>query len=203
MTRQDRTGIENEKYAARLGDLEKMPRDDKARFELLIAEDKNRIPGLVQEKIEELRRARLAASAVGVAGGKGRTAFVDSHVNDEARAAELFAFLEGRHVNTDIRTSSSLTAEFTNLDETVKKSSLYIIVAGRVDRDWVSSRKVAILKSAIRTKAALLIAKYSAIPAEGADRVEVTKSRFEISALNDSDSSWVDALFPPAVNEKA
>ncbi len=84
------------------------------------------------------------------------------------------------------------------MDETVKKSSLYIIVAGHVDRNWVSNRRAAVLKSAVRTKAALLIAKYSATPAEGADSMEVTRSRFfDISAMNDSDPSWIDAYLRP------
>jgi hypothetical protein len=199
MTQQDRTSIANEQYAERLDELESMPRDDRARFELLIAEDKNRIPGLLNEKVEKLKNQRLAASQI-VSGGRGRTAFVDSHVSDEVLAAELFAFLESRNVDTDIRTSSSRTNDFTNLDETVKKSSLYIIVAGSVDREWVSSRKVAILKSAMRTKAALLIAKYSAIPLAGSDTMEITPSRFEISALKDADSTWVHALFTPAAS---
>jgi hypothetical protein len=73
-----------------------------------------------------------------------------------------------------------------------------------VDRDWVSSRKVAILKSAVRTKAALLIAKYAATSADGSDGIEVTRSRFvEISALKDSDPSWIDALFAPGAVAKA
>jgi hypothetical protein len=33
--------------------------------------------------------------------------------------------------------------------------------------------------------------------------VEVTKSRFEIDEFNDSDQSWVDALFAPAAGDKA
>jgi hypothetical protein len=157
----------------------------------------------VKAKLEELRRARQA-KIPSATGEKLRKAFVDSHVSDEERAIELVAYLEGRNVSTDIRTTSLPTADFAQLDETVRKSSLYIIVAGRVDRDWVSSRKVAILKSAVRTKAALLIAKYSAPPVEDSDGIEVTRSRFvDISALKDSDPGWIDALFAPAAAAKA
>jgi hypothetical protein len=175
-------------------------RRDKDRFELVIT-DKNRIADAAKAKLEDLRRARQekAPSAGGV---KVQKAFVDSHVSDEERAIELVAYLEDRKVSTVIRTTSQTTSppivDFTQLDDIVRKSSLYIIVAGRVDGNWVSSRKVAILKSAIRTKAALLIAKYSAMPVAGSDSVEVTKERFiEISALKDSDPGWIDALFTP------
>jgi hypothetical protein len=136
----------------------------------------------------------VAQSASGSAGV--RTAFVDSHISDQERAFELRSYLKKRNVSTEIRGNSSAT--FAQLDETVKKSSLYIVVAGTADRNWVSNRSEAVIKSALKSRAALLVAEYSATPLDGADTVEVTKSRFEISALNDSDPSWVDALFAPA-----
>jgi hypothetical protein len=200
ITNEDKESIGVKEYAALVDELAKLRRD-KDRFELVIT-DKNRIADAVKTKLEELRRARQV-KVPGAASTTVRRAFVDSHVSDEERAVELVAYLEERKVSTDLRTSSSSTslpaADFKQLDEIVGKSSLYIIVAGRVDRDWVSSRKVAILKSAIRTKAALLIAKYAATPAEGSDSIEVTRARFvDISALKDSDPGWIDALFAPA-----
>lgn len=201
ITSEDKESIGIKDYAVLVDELGKLRRD-KERFELVIT-DKNRIADAVKAKLEELRLARQTKVATGSAGGTARRAFVDSHVSDEERAIELVAYLEGRDVSTDIRTSSSPAADFAQLDETVRNTSLYVIVAGRVDRNWVSSRKVAILKSAMRTKAALLIAKYSAPPAEGADSTEVTKSRLEISALKDSDPAWVDALFAPGAASRA
>jgi len=201
ITSEDKESIGIKEYAALVDELAKLPRD-KDRFELVIT-DKNRIADAVRAKLDELRRARDAKTP-SAAGGIVQKAFVDSHVTDEDRAIELVAYLEGRNISTDIRTSSLPTADFTQLDETVRKSSLYIIVAGRVDRDWVSSRKVAILKSAVRTKAALLIAKYAATPGDGSDSIEITRSRFvDISALKDSDPTWIDALFAPAGMAKA
>jgi hypothetical protein len=201
ITSEDKESIGVKGYAALVDELGKLRRD-KERFELVIT-DKNRITDAVKAKLEELRNARQAKAAPGATDSTVRHAFVDSHVSDEERAIELVAYLEGRDVSTDIRTSSSPAADFAQLDETVRKTSLYIIVAGRVDRNWVSSRKVAILKSAMRTKAALLIAKYAAPAAEEADSTEVTKSRFEISALKDSDPAWVDALFAPGTAPRA
>jgi hypothetical protein len=201
ITSEDKESIGVKGYAALVDELARLRRD-KERFELVIT-DKNRMTDAVKAKLEELRSTRQAKAAPSAADSTARYAFVDSHVSDEERAVELVAYLEGRNISTGIRTSSSPAAAFSQLDETVKKSSLYIIVAGRVDRDWVSSRKIAILKSAMRTKAALLIAKYSATAPEEAGSLEVTKARFEISALKDSDPSWVDALFTPEAAAEA
>jgi hypothetical protein len=197
MTSEDKESIGSEQYAARIDELAKLPRD-KARFELLIT-DKNRITEKVLAKLEELKRARQAPSPS--TAGAGRTAFVDSHVDDQECAVDLVAYLSERNVDTNIRTSSA--TDFAQLDETVKKSSLYVIVAGIVDRTWVNNRRSAIMKAAVKSRKPVLIARYAATPMEGADRVEVTKSRFEIDEFNDSDQSWVDALFAPAAGDKA
>jgi hypothetical protein len=197
---EDKESIGAKDYAALLDELAKLRRD-KDRFELVIT-DKNRIADVVKAKLEELRRARQA-KVPSVAGGMMHTAFVDSHVTDGESAADLVAYLEPRNVKTASSTTSLPTADFAQLDETVRKYPLYIIVAGRVNRDWVINRKGAVLKSGMRTKAPLLLADYSAIPAEGSDSVEVTRSRFEISRLNDPDPSWFEALFAPAAVAKA
>jgi len=202
ITSEDKDSIGVKGYAALVDELAKLRRD-KERFELVIT-DKNRITDAVKAKLEELRRARQAKVALSATNGTKRHAFVDAHVTDEVRAVELVEYLERRNISTGIRTGSSPAADMAQLDETVKKSSLYIIVAGRVDKNWVISRKVAVLKSAVKTKAALLIAKYSATPAEEAENMEVTRSRFvEISALKDADPSWIDALFAPVAVAKA
>ena len=113
------------------------------------------------------------------------------------------AFLEDRNVSTEIRTSSSSSAtDFLQLDETVRKSSLYVIVAGSVDANWVKNRKLAVLKSAVKSRVPLLVAKFSANAVVGVDTIDVVSSRFDISALNDCDRSWVDALFVPGAAGK-
>lgn len=193
ITQQDRASIGSALYASRLEELAKLPRD-KARFELVVA-DKNRIFDTVQVKLEALRQARKAAQAPGAALGTGaHSAFVDSHTSDEERAIDLLSYLETHDVNTELRTSS--TADFAQLDDTVRKAGLYIIVAGAVDKSWVTNRKLAILKSAMKARVPLLVARYSALPAgQGA---QFSRACLDISALNDSDRSWVDALFPEA-----
>ena len=198
ITSEDKATIGLREYAALIDELATLRRA-KDRFELVIT-DKNQIADAVKAKLDELRRARQANAQSAAGRAPLRKAFVDSHDTDAERAIELVTYLEGRSVSTEMQTTlaDTPTEGFAQLDETVRKFPLYIIVAGRVNPIWVSSRKVAILKSAVRTKAALLIAKYSATPAQGSDSVEVTRDRFEISALKDSDARWIDALFAPA-----
>lgn len=201
ITGEDKESIGNEKYALRVNELAQLPRN-KARFELVIT-DKNRITEAVRSKLEELQAARLAPTAPSTASGAGRKAFVDSHLSDQACAIDLLAFLEDRNVSTEIRTSSSSSAtDFLQLDETVRKSSLYVIVAGSVDANWVKNRKLAVLKSAVKSRVPLLVAKFSANAVVGVDTIDVVSSRFDISALNDCDRSWVDALFVPGAAGK-
>ena len=201
ITGEDKESIGNEKYAQRVNELAQLPRN-KARFELVIT-DKNRITEAVQNKLEELKAARLAPPAQSPASGAGRKAFVDSHLSDQACAIDLLAFLEDRDISTEIRTSSSSSAtDFLQLDETVRKSSLYVIVAGSVDGNWVKNRKLAVLKSAVKSRVPLLVAKFSAHAVPGVDTIDVVSSRFDISALNDCDRSWVDALFVPRTGGK-
>ncbi len=177
-----------------------MPRDDKARFELLIAEDKNRIPGLVKEKIEELRRARNRGEGAGrLSAVRGeRRSWIRTSTTRRAPSNCWRSWRAGV-VDTDIRTSSSLATDFAKLDETVKKSSLYIIVAGSVDQAVGQQPQGGHTEVRRENESGAPPRQVLAqCPPKAADSVEVTKSRFEISALKDSDPSWVDALFAPA-----
>ncbi len=187
ITEADRTGMAPA-YAARLTEIAALPRD-KARFELVVT-DKNQMLDAIVAKVTEIQRARQAPKP----GAAGRTAFVDAHVNDQERAIDLVGYLEGHDVSTDISTSSSAAVtDFAALDDTVRSTGLYVIVAGDVDRAWVTNRKMAILKSAVKSRSRLVVAKYAATPDAAA--APVSAARLEISALNDGDRSWVDALF--------
>ena len=149
-------------------------------------------------KIAALKDARPAGPAAAAPGSAKRTAVVDAHVNDGEYAVALLEHLERHDVETIMETTSKSSADdLAQLDENVRKASLYIIVAGNVDNEWVAGRRLAILKSAVRSRAALLIARYSASSAGEGDGAGITKSRFDISALNDSDPRWVDDLFGP------
>jgi len=201
ITQRDRESIGIDAYKAKIDELAHLPRN-KARFELVIT-DKTQIMEAVKAKLAELRIARQSEQAAGAGATAVHNAFVDSHVSDIQRAIELVEYLENRHVSTDVWTSDTPTADFAQLDEAVRKYALYILVAGCVDNKWVSSRKIAILKSAMRNKAALLLAKYSAANTEESGSDRFSKSRFEISVLKDPDPSWFDAIFQaPALDEQ-
>jgi hypothetical protein len=200
ITREDKAKIGVKEYAALVDDdLGKQPRE-KERLELVVAEDKNRITDAVRAKLGQLKRARQAPGPPSAIDGVVRNALVDSHVDDRDSAIKLLEYLEGRNISTEMQLGSLPDAYFKELDETVKKSPLYIIVAGLVARDWVRYRKIAVIKAATKPpRTALLIARYSV---EGADSMEVTRSRFvDISPLNDADRSWIDALFAPAAGD--
>lgn len=199
ITRADKESIANEAYAVKVDELTRLPRG-KSRFELVMT-DKNRVESSIRDKLEEERKKRQTVETVNTIEATGRQAFIDSHINDGEIAIELVSYLEERNIGTAMRTGSSPAADFEQLDENVGKYPLYVIVAGNVDKDWVRSRKVAVLKSAMRAKAGLLIAKYNAVPGENTENFEVTKSQFEISPLKDSDPSWFNALFSPTGTE--
>jgi hypothetical protein len=200
ITQRDSESIANDEYKEKINELAKLPRD-KRRFELVIT-DKTQLMDVIKFKLDELKKTWQTEKAENIRVGSVRNAFVDSHVSDGQYAVELVEYLENRHVNTDIWTSDSPSTDFAQLDEAVRKYALYIIVAGSVDNRWVSSRKIAILKSAMRNKAALLLAKYSAAISDEAGGNEFAKSRFEVSVLKDPDPSWFDALFQtPAVKK--
>ena len=80
------------------------------------------------------------------------------------------------------------------LDEAVRSTGLYVIVAGEVDPAWVANRQVAIMRSAVKSRSKLVVAKYAA--AANVAAPPISAARLAISTLRDGDRSWVDALFP-------
>ncbi len=196
LSNEDSESIGNKKYQAKLAEITAMPRE-KQRLELVITE-KNSITATILAKLQAMKDARIAALKRASADtSKGRTAFVDAHINDQEQAIDLVDFLEKRDVETQMRTSSASSPNsLANLDDTIRKSPLYIIVAGNVDKEWVINRRTAVQKSAVRSGAAILIAKYSALSEAGADETELMRARLKVvSALNDCDPSWIDDIF--------
>ena len=194
MTSEDKDSIGNQPYKAKIDELARLPRD-RTRFELVIT-DKNRIADTVVAKLQTLRQKRRAAATM--SGHGKRTAFVDAHEKDTHSANQLVAYLEKQQVDTSMRASAG---DFRRIDEAVKKSALYIIVAGNVDGDWVSNRKDEVRKSQTRCRAPLLVGKYAA--AEGDTNVAVATSRLEIVAEYMDYPGWVDALLAPDTKDQA
>lgn len=203
MTSEDKDSIGNQGYQARVDELARLPRD-RARFELVIT-DKNRITETVVAKLQKLRDARQASAAPKSLGDATRAAFVEAHVKDSDPAIALVEYLETRKVKTGMRTSDRESAgDIRRLDEAVTKSPLYIIMAGNVNSEWVTNRKIAAQRSAAKSGASLLIALYGAAAGEAGTDPAVTRSRLEIVAeMNDSEPGWVDELFAPFKKDHA
>lgn len=198
MTAEDRESIASRAYAGRIEALATVPRD-KQRFEMVVA-GRAQVTQALLDKVQALKAAREMALGAGAPGGR-RKALVDAHLNDQERALDLVSFFEERDIDTTMNARS--TADLAGLDHAVKQTDLYVIVAGAVDRSWVSNRKVAIMKAAVKSRAALLVARYAAGAEAGDAAATVTGAQMEISALNDSDRSWVDALFSPGAGGRA
>jgi hypothetical protein len=179
-------------YADRIAEIEAMPRD-KARFEFVVT-DKNQMLAAIVAKLDELKRARAAAAAP-ASGAAGHRAYIDAHEKDAERAIDLFDYLATNKVDANINTSSSDTIDnLPALDEAVRSTGLYVIVAGEVDPAWVANRQVAIMRSAVKSRSKLVVAKYAA--AANVTAPPISAARLAISTLRDGDRSWVDALFP-------
>ncbi len=196
MSIEDRASIPNKQYEAKLDQLSQMPRE-KERLEFVVTE-KNSIAEYVLSKLQEMREARQAALKSSVKDpGKARRAFVDAHVKDQGPANELADYLEKRDVDTATRTSGEDSpASLPYLDQTIKKSPLYIIVSGKVDKAWVNNRRTAARKAAAKFPCKLLIAKYSAMLQEPGDEDERMRARLEVvDTLGDPDTSALVDLF--------
>jgi CHAT domain len=194
MTSEDKASISNPAYEAEIRRLQMVP-GDRARYEPRMGIDKNQIADAVIDKVKTLQEARQAPSAA-----SGRTAIVYAHPKDSAHAVDLLEYFEHRHVSTSVSTTSA--ADFKQIDEAVKKYSLCVIVSGQVERDWVSSRKVAVIKSASKSRVPLLLSQYSVGQDDGASAVPALSDRLNTEPLNDGDRTWLDALLVSAPETK-
>ena len=207
ITPEDKENIGVKKYAARLEEFATLDRG-KGRFELVIT-DKNRFAEAVQARLDALKLARQAQAAEAAvqtatptttARTPARFAFIDSHVVDKARAVKLATFLLDRNINASVQASETAMLDPAQLDKRVQKTSLYVVVAGSVNAEWVMHRQAAILKAAMRTQAPVLIANYSGTPPDGADITALADADFDISDPNAADPSWVQGLLAPAAD---
>jgi hypothetical protein len=190
ITSEDKECIGNAAYAAKLDALAKLPRDA-ARFELVIT-DKNRIAEAVKAKLEDLKKARQAASAPSAADGLVETAFVDSHEVDAESACDLVTFLGERNVDAFMQSSESSAAnDLTQFGDKLKQYPLYILVAGKADGGWVKNRTNAARTSAVKSRAAIIIGRY-----EAADGMTITMSRLKVvAAIKRPAPDPIEALF--------
>jgi hypothetical protein len=193
MTSEDKESMGLPGYRERIKTLAERPRD-KQRFEMVVA-GRAQIAQTVLDKVQALKAVRQETRHAGARKGR-RKALVDAHVADQDHAIDLASYLDGRQISAAI--SARSTVDLAGLDLSVKQNDLYVIVFGAVDPSWVTNRKRAILKAVAKSGAPLLVATYEA-PTEATEPPALlTAEQMQISAMNDSDSSWVEALFEPA-----
>jgi hypothetical protein len=159
------------KYAARIQELIRMPRDAR-QFELAIA-DRNQLATETMTKLERLKAARPAAAAAGAAGAAVQTALVDLHHADLDYAQDLLRHLASRDIACAMTASLGSPAEaLSAFADSLSKVQLYIVVFGRVAREWVDHRLMAALqRGSAPDSATRCIGVYLAPPAkEAADR---------------------------------
>ena len=192
ITSEDRESIDNAKYAARIDEFAKLPRD-KARFELVIT-DRNRIKDEVLAKVAELKSARQAALAPSAIGAAVQSAFVDSHDVDQDSACDLVSFLSDRNVDAFMQTSEgSASNDLAKFGNSLKQYPLYILVAGKADKVWVKNRTNAARASAVKSRAAILIGRYEESGGGG-----ITLSRLKVvAAIKREVPDPIDSLFTP------
>ena len=195
---EDRDSIDSRKYGARIDELAQMPRDkDRLEFQVI---DKLRFAEAVVARSEALAAVGAPAPASQGSSDLQRIAVVDAHVNDSDLGLEVWQYLIDRNVDAALETSSQPAAgALEKLDETVKRTSLYVLVEGQVDPAWVKNRNTAIMRSAVKSRLPILVARYSSQdPAAPLDRTHLL-----VNSLNDSDPGWVEALFSGGDGTKA
>lgn len=187
---EDRESIDSRKYAARIDELAQMPRDkDRLEFQVI---DRLRFADAVVARVNALIAARPAAPAPTGSAPAQRIAIVDAHVADSEVGLEVWQYLQDRDVAAELETSSQPTSEaLVQLEKTVRRASLYVLIDSKVDQAWVKNRNMAVMRSAVKSRAPILVARYSSDdPA-----VPVDRSRLSVSALNNGDPGWIDTLF--------
>jgi hypothetical protein len=194
----DRDSINSRKYGTRIGGLAQMPRD-KERLEFQVI-DRLRFAEAVVARSEALAATGMPAASSEGSSELQRIAVVDAHVNDSELGLEVWQYLIDRNVDAALETSSQPAAgALEKLDETVKRASLYVLVEGQVDPAWVKNRNTAIMRSAVKSRLPILVARYAnQDPAAPLDRTHLL-----VNSLNDSDPGWVEALFSGGDGTKA
>jgi hypothetical protein len=181
--------IEDAAFAAFMRDLEERPRDAD-RLELVRTGRHQMIDAILLKKqaLEE-----RAAQQQEIAEGRGRTAFIDLHINDVVNAAELVSYLSQKRVVPIMIPSADLTPSggMSLFEENLKKAQLFIIIFGAVARTWVEYRLQEafklILSYQLSTQIGIYVAPPQKSPAEVRfpvfSEVMVNTDRFDASTL--------------------
>jgi hypothetical protein len=134
-----------------------------------------------------------AAQRQEIAEGGSRTAFIDLHINDVVKVAELVSYLSQKRIVPMMIPSADLTpaAGMSLFQENLKKAQLFIIIFGAVARTWVEYRLEEAFKLILSHQLSTQIGIYVAPPRKSSADVRfpvffevmVNTDRFDASTL--------------------
>jgi hypothetical protein len=194
----DVAAIEDARYAERVRELARMPRDNR-RFQL-VSTGRQQMKDTVLTRLKEIEAARQAASSA-TAESAVRTAFVDLHYADLPNATDLIAYLGRRNITPIMMPSTDQTPTdaLSMFEANVAKAPLYLVVFGGVTRDWVTNRLREAFQSVLKHPGARTrIGVYVAPPVKGTDQLAFPPFCDVATNMTAFDASSIDALIARA-----
>jgi hypothetical protein len=194
----DLAQLEDAPYAERLQQLIRMPRSTR-QFELVMT-DKNQLTAETMAKLQRLKDARPAAPAVDASGARVQTALVDVHHTDLEQAQDLLRHLSSRNIAWAMTSSGgSPTEALSAFEASLSRVQLYIVVFGRVARDWVDHRLgAAMQRGAAADSVTRCVGVYLAAPAKPEDAIRFGRFYDVANNMSGFDAATVDALIARA-----
>jgi hypothetical protein len=159
----ERRDIEEPEYADLIASLQERQRDAD-RLEIIQVGREQ----LAEEVLSKLRRleAREKAHKAAYAQAGGGRAFVDLHVNDLSSAGDLVGYLHRKEVAAITIPSGDLdpATGLSLFDEHLRSARVFIVVFGRVARNWVEHRLNEALKLILSNRLTTKVGVYLAPP---------------------------------------
>lgn len=144
-------------------------------------------------RIEEAAKRREARSAEAA-----ETAFIDLHARDVACAADLVGYLSKKHITPIMVPAGDLSpmAGMDWFEENLKKAQLFVVVFGKVARNWVNYRLQEAFKLIVTHQLKTQIGVYVAPPEKPHDQVSFpghvadNMERFDPQTLEPMLAQW-------------
>jgi hypothetical protein len=181
--------IEDAAFAAFIRELTERPRE----ADCLQLERTGRHQMINAILLKKQALEERAAQRQMIAEDRGRTAFIDLHINDVVNAAELVSYLSQKRVVPMMIPSADLTpaAGMSLFKENLKKAQLFIIIFGAVARTWVEYRLEEAFKLILSQQLSTQIGVYVAPPRKSPAEVKfpvffdvmVNMDRFDANTL--------------------
>ena len=175
-----------------------MPRSSR-QFEL-VKTDRNQLVAETMAKLQRVHDARPAVSAVDASGAAVQTALVDVHHTDLEQAQDLLRHLSSRNIAWAMTSSAGSPLDaLSAFEASLSRVQLYIVVFGRVARDWVDNRLgAAIQRGAAADSVTRCIGVYLAAPAKADEATRFGRFYDVANNMAGFDPATVDALIERA-----